>query len=309
VQLPSNHIPKGLVPLERLFDGNDVALKGKVSIDDEDITECNVGTEKDPKYVKLSSSLLEEQREEYTKLLKEFDDVFTFTYEDLRTYDISIIEHKIPLKENTKPFKKKLRQINPMLLPFMKKEVKKLLDEKIIIPLRYSEWVANLVPVRKKNGEIRLCVDFRNLNRSLKKDNYPLPKMEHILQKVTGEATMSMVDGFFGYNKVSIFLEDREKTTFTTPWGTFMYTKMPFGLMNAGETFQRAMDIAFIGEKDKFVAIYLDDITMYSQSNKEHCDHLRKVFLKCKKNWPLFESKKIIVCHERRKIIGAYHVS
>jgi hypothetical protein len=160
VQLPSNHIPKGLVPLEILFDGNDVALKGKVSTDDVDITECNVGTEKDPKYVKLSSSLSEKQREEYTKLLKEFADVFAWTYEDLRTYDTSIIEHKIPLKENTKPFRQKLRQINPMLLPVMEKEVKKLLDEKIIIPLRYSEWVANLVPVRKKNGEIRLCVDF-----------------------------------------------------------------------------------------------------------------------------------------------------
>jgi len=68
-----------------------------------------------------------------------------------------------------------------MLLPVMQKEVKNLLDEKIIIPSRYSEWVANLVPVRKKNGEIILCVDFQNLNRSSKKDNYPLPKMEHIL--------------------------------------------------------------------------------------------------------------------------------
>jgi hypothetical protein len=129
----------------------------------------------------------------------------------------------------------------------MKKEVKKLLDEKIIIPLRYSEWVSNLVPVRKKNGEIKLCVDFRNLNRSSKKDNYPLPKMEHILQKVTGAARMSMVDGFSGYNQVSVFLEDREKMAFTTPRGTFMYAKMPFGLMNVGENFQCAMDITFIG--------------------------------------------------------------
>jgi hypothetical protein len=92
--------------------------------------------------------------------LKEFVDVFAWTYEYLRTYDTSIIEHKIPLKENTKPFRKKLSQINPMLLPVMEKEVKKLLDAKIIIPLRYFEWVANLVPVRKKNGEIILCVDF-----------------------------------------------------------------------------------------------------------------------------------------------------
>jgi hypothetical protein len=87
-----------------------------------------------------------------------------------------------------------------MLLPVMDKEVKKILDAKIIIPLRYSKWVANLVLVRKKNGEIRLFVGFRNLNRSSTKDNYPLPNMEHILQKVVGEARMSMVDGFSGYN-------------------------------------------------------------------------------------------------------------
>jgi hypothetical protein len=93
-------------------------------------------------------------------LFKEFADVFTWTYKYLKTYDTSIIEHKIPLKEDTKPFRKKLRKINPMLLPVMEKEVKKILDEKIIIPLRYSKWVANLVAVRKKNGEIRLCVDF-----------------------------------------------------------------------------------------------------------------------------------------------------
>jgi hypothetical protein len=107
--------------------------------------------------------------------------VFSWTYEDLRTYDIGVIEHKIPLKEEAKPFRQKLRQINPMLLPIMEKEVKKLLDAQIIVPLRYSKWVENLVPVRKKSGEIRLCVDFGNLNRSSKKDNYPLPKMEHIL--------------------------------------------------------------------------------------------------------------------------------
>jgi hypothetical protein len=78
--------------------------------------------------------------------------------------------------------------------------VKKLLDSHIIIPLRYLEWVANLVPIRKKNGEIRLCVYFRNLNISSKKDKYPFPKMDHILQRVTGSSRMSMIDGFSGYN-------------------------------------------------------------------------------------------------------------
>jgi hypothetical protein len=107
--------------------------------------------------------------------------------------------------------------------------------------------------------------------------------MEHILQRVTGASKISMIYGFSGYNQIFVLPEDRENTTFTTCWGTFMYAKMPFGLMNAGATFQRAMDIAFIGERDKFVVIYLDDINMFSISDQEHCQHLRKVFLKCRR--------------------------
>ena len=82
----------------------------------------------------------------------------------------------------------------------MERQVRKLLDAQIIVPFRYSEWVANLVSVRKKSGEIKLCVDVKNLNISSKKDNYPLPNMEHILQKVTGASRISMIDGFSGYN-------------------------------------------------------------------------------------------------------------
>ena len=82
------------------------------------------------------------------------------------------------------------------MLPVIEKEVKKLLDAKIIVPLRYSSWIANLVPVRKKNGEIRLCVDFRNLNKSCLKDNYSLPKIDQILQRVVGSHRISMIDGF-----------------------------------------------------------------------------------------------------------------
>jgi hypothetical protein len=109
VLLPSNHIPKGLVPLERLFDGNYVAVKFKGSIDDADVTEYNIGTEEDPKFVKLSRIFSREHRVEYVELLKEFVDEFAWTYEYVRTYDTSIIEKKMPLKEDSKPFRKKLR--------------------------------------------------------------------------------------------------------------------------------------------------------------------------------------------------------
>ena len=87
------------------------------------------------------------------------------------------------------------------------------------------------------------------------KDNYPLPKMDHILQKVVRAEIISMMDGFSRYNHIKVLPEYQEKTTFTTPWSTLMYTKIPFGLMNVGATFQRAMDIAFAGEIGKFVVI------------------------------------------------------
>ena len=92
-----------------------------------------------------------------------------------------------------------------------------------------------------------------------------------------------MLDGFSGYNQIMVHPDDQKNTTFTTPWCTFMYAKIPFGIMNVGETFQRAMDIYFVGEKDKFIVIYLDDITVYSVSDEEHLKHLRKNFHKCKK--------------------------
>ena len=86
------------------------------------------------------------------------------------------------------------------------------------------------------------------------------------------------MDGFSGYNQIKVLPKDQEKTDFTTPWGTFMYAKMPFGLMNARATFQHAMDIAFVGEIGKFVVIYMDDITIYSRSDREHIHHL-EIFL------------------------------
>jgi hypothetical protein len=126
-------------------------------------------------------------------------------------------------------------------------------------------------------------VDFRNLNRFSLKDNYPLPKMDYILQIVVSEKRISMLDGYSGYNQILVMEEDKKKTTFTTPWDTFMYEMMPFGLMNTEATFQRAMDITFIGEKDRFVVIYLDDITIFSASDEEHLENLKKTFEKCRR--------------------------
>ena len=137
--------------------------------------------------------------------------------------------------------------MHPKLEPLIQSEVKKLLDARIIFKVRHSEWVSNLVPVRKKSGEIRLCVDFRNLNHASDKDNYPVPPLEQILQMVSGSELFSLLDGFLGSNEVLVAEEDILNTTFRTKWGTFAYRRMPFGLINAGATFQRDMDIAFRG--------------------------------------------------------------
>jgi hypothetical protein len=190
------------------------------------------------------------------------------------------------------------------LLPLIDKEIKKMYDAKIIVPLRFSKWVSNLVPTRKKTGEIRLSIDFKNLNKVSLKHNYPLPKMDHILQKVVGSSRIYLLDGFSGYNQVLVHPEDQEKTTFTTPWGTFMYVKMPFGLMNVGATFQRAMDIAFVDELGRFIVIYLDDVIVYSQSDEEHLQDLRCVFEKCGKFGISLNPKKSLFGLEEGKLLG-----
>jgi hypothetical protein len=164
----------------------------------------------------------------------------------------NILSHS---KKTQNLFWQKLRRINPKLAPLIQVELKKMLDVGIIAPTRHSSWCSNLVVVRKKNGGIRLCIDFRNLNLACIKDNYLLPNMETLLQRVTGSKIMSMLDGFSGYNQVLVRKEDQNKTTFTTPWGTFEYLRMPFGLLNAGATFQRAMDFAFHELMGKIIEI------------------------------------------------------
>ena len=104
--------------------------------------------------------------------------------------------------------------------------------------------------------------------------------MDYILQRVVGSSRISLLDGFSGYNQVLVHPDDQDKTAFTTPWGTFMYVKIPFGLMNAGATFQRAMEIEFVDDIGYFIVIYLDGITMFSKTNEEHLAHLRRVFEK-----------------------------
>jgi len=158
--------------------------------------------------------------------------------------------------------------------------------------------------MRKKTGEIHLYIDFRNLNKVSLKDNYPLPKMDHILQRVVGASRMSLLDGYSGYNQIVVHEDDQDKTAFTTPWGNFHYAKMPFGLKNMGATFQQAMDLAFANEKDGFLVVYLDDLTVFSKSDEEHMYHLKTVFQKCRKYGLSLNLKKSCLPWRRVNYLG-----
>ena len=124
LQCKDDTLPRGLAPLEELFDFNDVARKPKMESTETNVEECNIGSIKEPKMIKLSKTLPPHIKHKYIELLKEFKDVFAWVYEEFKSYDTSIIQYKNPLKENKKPFKKKLRRINLVLVPLVEKEIK-----------------------------------------------------------------------------------------------------------------------------------------------------------------------------------------
>jgi hypothetical protein len=264
----------------------------------------NIGMDQVPKYINLEVDCTTEEVDQYISLFKEYIDVFTWTYDDLKAYDKTIFQHIIPFREGAKPVKQKIRMMNPKLKPLVKIELEKLEKAGIIYPIRNSNWISNPVIVRKNTGDIWMCVDFRDLNKASIKDNFPLPNMEFLLQKFIGSACMSMLDGFSGYNQVLVAEEDREKTTFITPWETYAYARMPFGLRNVGATFQRDMDHAISGFIGKFLEDYQDDLTVHSKKREDHIHHLREDFERCRLYDISLNSRKCLFVVTQGKLLG-----
>jgi hypothetical protein len=301
--------PKGLTPLESSFLSSDVSNKETRKEEESkrkvgDTISLNLGTFKSPKMVKLGAQCSDEEKAKFTELLREFQDVFAWSYEDLCGFDHALIQHAIPIKERIIPVRKKQRPINPTLEDTIRKEFEKILKDGIIFPIKYPYWVSNLFHVRKTTGHIRLCVDFRALNRASVKYHFPLPNMEMILQHVARSQMLSLLDGFSRYNQIKVKRTDRYKTTFTTRWGTFPYERMPFDLSNAGATFQRAMQIAFDDLIGKIIQVYLDDLIVYSKNRLDHFGHLRKVLMRCRKFGISLNPSKSIFGVTKGKLLG-----
>ncbi|WKA10892.1 hypothetical protein VitviT2T_028440 [Vitis vinifera] len=144
--------------------------------------------------------------------------------------------------------------------------------------VEYLEWLANVVPVPKKDGKVRVCVDFRDLNKASPKDDFPLPHIDMLVDSTTGHSMLSFMDGFFGYSQILMAPEDMEKTPFITEWGTYCYRVMPFGLKNAGATYQRAATTLFHDMMHRDVEVYVDDMIVKSRDRSDHLVALKRFF-------------------------------
>ena len=142
----------------------------------------------------------------------------------------------------------------------------------------YPEWLANVVMVKKANGKWRMCVDFTNLNSACPKDNFPLPRIDQLVDSTAGHKLLTFMNAFFGYNQIQLAEKDQEKTTFITSQGLYCYRVMPFGLKNAGATYQRLVNQMFNKQIGRNVEVYVDDMLVKSKEEEDHLDDLKETF-------------------------------
>ena len=226
----------------------------------EDTETVNISNDTTVKEVKIGLTLSQDERKELINLLSEFVDVFAWSYQDMPGIDRDIAQHTIPLIPGMKPVKQKLCRMKPEVALKIKEEIRKQLAAGFIRVSKYPEWIENVVPVPKKDGRVRMCVDYRDLNKASPKDGFPLPHIDILVDNTANHALVSFMDGYAGYNQVLMAEEDMEKTTFITQWGTYCYTVMPFGLKNAGATYQRAATAILHDMMHKEVEVYVNDM-------------------------------------------------
>ena len=216
--------------------------------------------------------------------------------------------HRILLEDGHKPSVEAQRRLNPTMKEVVRKEVSKWLDTEVIYPISDSAWVSPVQVVPKKGGTTvirtennillpsrtvtgsRICIDYRKMNKATRKDHFPLPFLDQMLDRLAGHEYYCFLDGYSGYNQISIAPGDQEKTTFTCPYGTFIFLRMPFGLCNAPGTFQRCMMAIFSDMVERTIEIFMDDFSVMGNSFDNCLENLRTVLARCEEtnlvlNW------------------------
>ncbi|XXG89161.1 hypothetical protein AAC387_Pa12g1232 [Persea americana] len=199
----------------------------------------NLGGAEHPRLVLISNSLNGGERDTYVELLEELKDIFAWDYKEMPGLDPSVTVHCLNIRPKYGPHKQPKRKFAPDHTEKIEAEVHKLLRLGFIREDRHPDWLANVVPVPKKNGEIRVCIDYRDLNMACPKDDFPLTKI--MVDNSCGFERMTFMDDFSGHNHIKMNLSDERHTSFRTHLKIYYYTIMPSGLKNAGATYQREM--------------------------------------------------------------------
>ena len=233
----------------------------------------------DPEHLAyISSKLAEDLTSLLTHFLRQNKDVFAWKQADMGGIDPIIITHRLNVSPSFKPVKQKKRSFAPERLKAINEEVGKLLQAGAIREVEYPEWLANVVLVKKANGKWRLCIDFTDVNRACPKDSFPLPRIDLIIDSTVGHELLSFMDAFSGYNQISMDPDDQEKTSFITGQGTYCYRVIPFGLKNAGATYQRLVNRMFRKQIGMSMEVYIDDMLVKSTTTELHIAHLFEAF-------------------------------
>ncbi|CAN6586224.1 unnamed protein product [Malus baccata var. baccata] len=247
----------------------------------------------------VSSSLTTIEEEKLIRVLKDHKTAIGWTLVDIRGISPTTCMHRILLEEGAKPTREAQRRLNPPMMEVVKKEIIKLLDCGVIYPISDSRWVSpvqcvpkksrvtvvknaenELVPTRIQTGW-RVCIDYRKLNATTRKDHFPLPFIDQMLERLAGHSFYCFLDGYSGYNQIVIAPDDQEKTTFTCPFGTFAYRRMPFGLCNAPATFQRCMVSIFSDFVEKIIEVFMDDFSVFGDSFDGCLENLTLILKRC----------------------------
>ncbi|KAM2034974.1 hypothetical protein ACFX16_038126 [Malus domestica] len=247
----------------------------------------------------VSSSLTAIEEEKLIRVLKEHKTAIGWTLADIRGISPTTCMHRILLEEGAKPTREAQRRLNPPMMEVVKKEIIKLLDCGVIYPISDSRWVSPVQCVPKKSGVTvvknaenelvpthiqigwRVCIDYRKLNATTRKDHFPLPFIDQMLERLAGHSFYCFLDGYSGYNQIVIAPDDQEKITFTCPFGTFAYRRMPFGLCNAPATFQRCMVSIFSDFVEKIIEVFMDDFSVFGDSFDGCLENLTLILKRC----------------------------